>query len=137
VTPQVATRKKTCSSRRMPAAPAGSRKRWIFQPGLRAGGFHTLAATGTRGITLSASTGTTPAQVQITVDPTVFQNAKGTTAVLLTVTSTAAVNLPPTVRLLINTRDVNQRGQILNVPGKDRGHAGRSRARAAVPAAPG
>ena len=28
------------------------------------------------------------------------------------------MNLPPQVRLLINTRDFNQRGQILNVPGK-------------------
>jgi len=73
---------------------------------------------GITGVTLSATTGTTPAQVVVTIDPTVFQGAKGTTSILLTITSSGAVNLPPPVRLLINTRDFNQRGQILNVPGK-------------------
>ena len=73
---------------------------------------------GTQGITFSATTGTTPAQVQITVDPSMYQSAKGTTTVLLSIASKSAVNLPATVRVLINTADVNQRGQILNVPGK-------------------
>ena len=73
---------------------------------------------GTTGVTLSATTGTTPANVVVTIDPTAFQGAKGTTSIPLTITSTGAVNLPPQVRLLVNTRDFNQRGQILNVPGK-------------------
>jgi hypothetical protein len=74
--------------------------------------------TGTSGVTLSQTTGTTPAQVVVTIDPTVFQNAKGTTTIPLTITSNGAVNLPPAVNLLINTRDFSQRGQILNIPGK-------------------
>jgi len=37
---------------------------------------------------------------------------------MLTITSSTAVNLPAAVRLLINTRDFNQRGQIVNIPGK-------------------
>ncbi len=74
--------------------------------------------SGTSGVTLSQTTGTTPAQVVVTIDPTVFQNAKGTTTIPLTITSNGAVNLPPTVNLLINTRDFSQRGQILNIPGK-------------------
>jgi hypothetical protein len=37
---------------------------------------------------------------------------------MLTITSSTAVNLPPAVRLLINTKDFNQRGQIVNIPGK-------------------
>ena len=73
---------------------------------------------GTSGITLSATSGTTPAQVIITIDPTAFQAAKGTTNIPLTLTSDGAVNLPAPERLLINTRDFNQRGQILNIPGK-------------------
>src|SRR6202030_3525556 len=73
---------------------------------------------GTTGVTLSATSGTIPATVQITIDPAAFQGAKGTTAIPLTITSSRGVNLPPSVRLLINTRDVNQRGQIVNIPGK-------------------
>ncbi len=74
--------------------------------------------SGTQGVTLSSSTGITPAVIQVTVDPSMFQSAKGTTTILLTITSTRAVNLPATVRLLVNTHDVNQQGQIIDVPGK-------------------
>ena len=73
---------------------------------------------GTSGVTLSATSGTTPAQIVVTIDPTAFQGVKGTTSIPLTITSSGAVNLPPAMRLLINTRDFNQHGQILNVPGK-------------------
>ena len=73
---------------------------------------------GASGITLSQSSGTAPAQVTINVDPTVFQSNAGTTTVLLSLQSTKAVNIPAPVRLLINTRDMGQRGQIRNVPGK-------------------
>lgn len=73
---------------------------------------------GTLGVRLSQTTGTTPARVRIDVDPTVYQNARGTTSIPLTITSAGAVNIPFPVRLLINTRDVNQTGKILNVPGK-------------------
>lgn len=73
---------------------------------------------GVTGVTLSATSGVTPARVQVTIDPAAFQGAKGTTAITLTVGSSAAVNLPPTVRILVNTRDFDQRGTILNVPGK-------------------
>ena len=73
---------------------------------------------GTTGVTLSATSGTTPAQVMVTIDPSAFQGAKGTTSIPLTLTSAGAVNLPVPLRLLINTRDFNQRGQIINIPGK-------------------
>ena len=74
--------------------------------------------TGTTGIRLSQTSGTTPAKVTITIDPTAFQSAKGTTTVMLNITSNGAVNIPFPVRLLINTRDFNQRGQVMNIPGK-------------------
>lgn len=73
--------------------------------------------TGTTGITFSQTTGTTPAQVQITIDPLVFQSNKGTTTIPLTITSNAAINLPPPVRLLINMHGATQVGRIVNVPG--------------------
>jgi uncharacterized protein (TIGR03437 family) len=74
--------------------------------------------SGTNGIQLSATSGTTPALVQINVDVSVYQNAKGTTTIPLTISSANSINIPPPVRLLINTRDLNQRGQIVDVPGK-------------------
>jgi uncharacterized protein (TIGR03437 family) len=73
---------------------------------------------GTTGVTLSQTTGTTPAQVLVTIDPAAFQTATGTTTIPLTITSNAAVNLPPAVRLLINMRGANQVGRIFNIPGK-------------------
>ena len=73
---------------------------------------------GTSGIVFSQTSGTTPAKVAISVDPTVFQSNSGTTTVMLSLQSAKAVNIPFPVRLLINTRDLGQRGQIVNVPGK-------------------
>lgn len=73
---------------------------------------------GVTGISLSATSGTTPATIQVTVDPTAFQGSKGTSQVMLTIASSAAINLPPAVRLLVNTKDFNQRGRIVNIPGK-------------------
>jgi len=74
--------------------------------------------SGTNGIRLSQTSGTTPAKVTISVDPTAFQTNSGTTTVALSLQSTKAINVPFPVRLLINTRDMSQRGQIVNVPGK-------------------
>lgn len=70
------------------------------------------------GIRLRASSNRTPAKVWIEVDPVAFQNQKGTTAVELEIRSVAAVNIPPKVRLLVNVRDPEQRGMVVNVPGK-------------------
>ena len=73
---------------------------------------------GTKGVQLSQTSGVTPASVRIDVDPTLFQNAKGSTTIPLTITSAAAINIPFPVRLVINTRDLNQTGKLINVPGK-------------------
>jgi uncharacterized protein (TIGR03437 family) len=73
---------------------------------------------GTKGVQLSQTSGVTPAQVRIDVDPTAFQNSRGSTTISLTITSAAAVNIPFPVRLVINTRDLNQTGKLVNVPGK-------------------
>jgi uncharacterized protein (TIGR03437 family) len=86
--------------------------------GSAAADFTLSLPTGVTGVTLSKTTGTTPAQVNVTIDPIAFQNAKGTTSLALTITSNAGVNLPPAVRLLINLRGATQVGRIFNVPGK-------------------
>ena len=73
--------------------------------------------SGTSGIHITPMSGTTPAQVQISVEVALFQSSQGTTTVPLTITSPNAINIPPPVRLLINARDLNQRGQVVDVPG--------------------
>jgi uncharacterized protein (TIGR03437 family) len=73
--------------------------------------------TDTQGVTLSPSSGITPATVQVRVDPTTFQNQNGTLSVALTMNSVTAVNLPSQIRLLINNRNPDQRGTFVNIPG--------------------
>ena len=75
-------------------------------------------STSTAGVTISPSSGITPATVRISVDPTAFQNQKGTVSALIDVKSTQAVNLPSQIRVLINNREPDQRGTFFDVPGK-------------------
>jgi uncharacterized protein (TIGR03437 family) len=72
----------------------------------------------TKGVSFSQTSGTTPAHITVQVDPTAFRSQTGTTAIPVTITSSGAVNLPPPVRLLVNTREPDQRGAIYNLPGK-------------------
>jgi len=68
------------------------------------------------GVTVSPWTGTTPATVVVTVDPTQFET-QGTNTISLNINSLSAVNLPSPVRLLVSNPDQNQRGSVVNVPG--------------------
>ncbi len=70
------------------------------------------------GVTVSPTSGKTPASVQVRVDPTALQNQTGTTAVPLQILSGTAVNAPPTVRLLAANPGPNQRGTVIDVPGQ-------------------
>lgn len=88
----------------------------IVDPGGGATDF--TLSTDTPGVTISPASGTTPARVKVTVDPIVFQNNKGTVVASLNLQSNLAVNIPMPVRVLINTREPEQRGTIVNVPGK-------------------
>jgi uncharacterized protein (TIGR03437 family) len=74
-------------------------------------------STDTAGISLSPSSGVTPAIVTVSVDPTAFQNNKGTVAAEINISSSQAVNLPPPVRVLVNMHDPDQRGSFVDVPG--------------------
>lgn len=80
--------------------------------------FKLSLADNSGGIRLSQTTGITPAKVRIDVDPTVYQKNSGTTTIMLSLQSSHAINIPFPVRLLVNTRDLSQRGRIVNVPGK-------------------
>lgn len=74
-------------------------------------------STAMAGVVIQPSTGQTPATVQVTVDPTVFQDRQGTVTGLLTISSSQAVNLPPPVRLLVNNQRPDERGTWTDVPG--------------------
>ena len=75
-------------------------------------------ASSNSGVRVTASSSTTPAVITVTVDPNVFASTKGTVRVNLTVTSDQSVNLIDPVRVLVNSREPDQRGTIVNSPGK-------------------
>ncbi|HVO98843.1 MAG TPA: hypothetical protein VMT15_12285 [Bryobacteraceae bacterium] len=83
------------------------------------GGNHTpfSISTNTSGIAISPASGVTPANITVSVDPNAFASQKGTVAALLNISSSAAINLPQSVRVLVNSQDPSQRGTIVNVPG--------------------
>lgn len=72
----------------------------------------------TAGVSVSPSSGITPTIVHVGVDPTVFQNQKGTVTATLKILSGQAVNVPHNVRVLVNIQEPDQRGTIFNVPGQ-------------------
>lgn len=88
----------------------------VVDPGGGATDFH--LSTSASGVRITPDSGTTPARVRVDVDPVSFFNAAGTTAASLDIQSSAAINIPFPVRLLINNRGPDQVGTIFNVPGK-------------------
>jgi uncharacterized protein (TIGR03437 family) len=88
----------------------------IVNPGGGAVDF-SLSST-TAGLRFSPSSGVTPATVRVSIDPAAFQNLKGTLSAQITINSTNAVNLARPIRVLINNREPDQRGTIVNVAGK-------------------
>src|SRR5260221_7469974 len=87
----------------------------IVDPGGNRTGFELIPTAG--GISVSPDSGFTPARVTVTIDPQRFIAQKGTTTEFLAIHSFEGVNLPNPVRLLINTRQLDQRGTFVNVPG--------------------
>ena len=83
-------------------------------------------------ISFSTTSGVTPATVRVSINPAAFQNLNGTTTAYIRIDSDSAINLQPDtcpkpsgtgnygngcIRLLINNRDPDQRGTVVNVPG--------------------
>jgi len=71
----------------------------------------------TTGLNVTPASGVTPAVITVTVDPNVFQNQQGTVSASLQIQSGQAVNVPPSVRVLINSRQPDQRGSFVDIPG--------------------
>jgi uncharacterized protein (TIGR03437 family) len=69
------------------------------------------------GVTVSPVSGITPATITVSVDPAAIKGSLGTLAVPLQISSPTAVNLPFSVRLLVNNPDQDQRGTVVNSPG--------------------
>lgn len=69
-------------------------------------------------VRISPGTGVTPATVRISADPSAFSTAKGTTAVSIKIESSRAINQTQPIRVLVNTREPDQRGNVINLSGK-------------------
>ena len=70
------------------------------------------------GITVSPESGFTPARVRVMVDANRFLNQKGTSEGWIQISSQAAVNVPAPVRVLVNLREPDQRGTLVQAPGR-------------------
>jgi len=83
------------------------------------GGNHTdfMITPKSSGITVSPSSGMTPATITVTASAAAFAGALGTSVVPLTITSASAINQPIPVRVLVSNPDEDQRGTVVNVPG--------------------
>ncbi len=83
------------------------------------GGNHTpfTLSTNTQGLTISPSSGVTPATITISADPNAFASQKGTVASVINIISPTSIDLPQTVRVLVNSQDPSQRGVFVDVPG--------------------
>jgi uncharacterized protein (TIGR03437 family) len=92
-----------------------SRNLTILDPGGNATDF--TLSTSQPGVTFLPTSGTTPATVQVLIDPLVFGGSGGTTAATINISSRSAVNQPKPVRLLMNNPDPSQLGAIVDQPG--------------------
>ena len=87
----------------------------IYDPGHGSTDF--TLTTDSAGVTISPASGVTPAVVKITVDPSAFEGQIGTATVLIHIASKAAANVAPDIRLLINSREPDQRGEFVMIAG--------------------
>lgn len=88
----------------------------LYDPSGRGADF-TLEVRGS-GVEVTPRAGRTPATIAIRVDPAAFLNRQGTTVVEIELRSSAAVNEPRPIRVLVNVAGPDQRGTIVPVAGK-------------------
>jgi len=74
-------------------------------------------SSNTAGVSVSPTNGVTPAAVTVSVDPSAFGSQSGTVAATLAITSPTAINVIPSVQVLVNNAAPNQVGSIISVPG--------------------
>ncbi|MBZ2185491.1 MAG: hypothetical protein K7J46_12330 [Bryobacter sp.] len=70
------------------------------------------------GIRVEPISGVTPAVITVSVDPLSFSNTRGTSSRTLTINSAGSILVSSSLRLLINSREPDQRGTSVNVPGR-------------------
>jgi uncharacterized protein (TIGR03437 family) len=70
------------------------------------------------GVTVEPTSGVTPAVITVSVDPMTFSNTRGTAVRTINIESDGSVLTSASVRLLINSREPDQRGTSVNVPGR-------------------
>jgi uncharacterized protein (TIGR03437 family) len=87
----------------------------IVDPGGNNTGF--TITSDTAGVSVSPSAAVTPAVVTVSVDPAAFLNQTGTVQAHLNIQSGAAINVIPSVRVLVNNAAPNQVGSFIDVPG--------------------
>lgn len=71
----------------------------------------------TAGVSVSPSGGVTPAVVTVSANPSAFLNQTGTVIAHLNIQSGPAINVIPSVRVLVNNAAPDQVGSFLNIPG--------------------
>lgn len=83
------------------------------------GGNHTpfSISSDTAGVSVSPGGGVTPAVVTVAVDPSAFLNQTGTVAAHLAIRSGPAINVIPSVRVLVNNAAPDQVGSFIDIPG--------------------
>jgi uncharacterized protein (TIGR03437 family) len=72
----------------------------------------------TPGVRVSPTVGTAPATVRVSVDPSAFSSQKGTAIANLKIESSRAVNQIASVRVMVNSKEPDQRGSMVPVGGK-------------------
>jgi uncharacterized protein (TIGR03437 family) len=70
------------------------------------------------GVTVEPASGVTPAVITVSVDPMTFSNTRGTAVRTINIESDGSVLTGASIRLLINSREPDQRGTSVNVPGR-------------------
>ncbi len=70
------------------------------------------------GVKVEPLAGVTPATIRVTVDPVTFSSSRGTVSRNLEIFSEDSIYTTSQVRLLINSREPDQRGTSVNIPGK-------------------
>lgn len=90
----------------------------LDDPSGRGSDFKIAIPAGTKGLRVYPLQGSTPAEVTVEVDPSAYLPQNGTTVVPLTIASTAGVNVTDPVMVKVSSRDPDQKGRILNVPGR-------------------
>lgn len=69
------------------------------------------------GVSVEPLGGVTPVVVTITVDPLTFSNTRGTVSRTIDIVSDGSILNSSSIRLLINSKEPDQRGTSVNVPG--------------------